>query len=209
MSASLVFQEVGLSPKANAARDRRNASVIRRKLINGYSDQQIIVGIGVQSVGLVKAASLVPYHFFIIWMLSLLSMATHNATLLTLVHDFRRDWVLRWMRQLLMFVNLALSCVFGVFVLQSKIRGLPSTLPIACVWRLEAESPNVGGIDYVGTIATIAGNCVVFGLATWYLQGRQQRFYRPIQMAGLVLMSAIAIGKSILSHWSKLSCESN
>lgn len=193
MSASLVFQEFQ-HPK------RCSPSVIRRKLINGYSDQQIIVGIGLQSVGLVKASTLVPYHFFLIWMLSLLSMATHNATLLTLVRDFRRDWVLRWMRQFLMFVNLALSCVYGVFVLQSKMRGLPSTLPIGCAWVLEDETPSVGGLDYVGTIITIAGNCVVFGLATWYLHNRQQKWYRPIQIAGLILMAAIAIGATTRAY---------
>ncbi|KAK0710809.1 hypothetical protein B0H67DRAFT_265660 [Lasiosphaeris hirsuta] len=186
LSASLIIQD--------SLRPAQSPSVIRRKLLSGYSDQQIIVGIGIQSVGLVKAASLVPYHFFLIWMLSLLSMATHNATLLTLVHDFRRDWVLRWLRQVLMFVNLGLSCVYGVFVLQSKIRGLPNTLPIGCAWVLDKEASSVGGLDYVGTIVVIAGNCVVFGLATWYLHSRQQRFYRAIQMIGLVLMAAIAIG---------------
>ncbi|AEO71001.1 uncharacterized protein THITE_2122912 [Thermothielavioides terrestris NRRL 8126] len=191
ISASLVLQELWhFWPTAGA----RNPSVIRRKLLSGYSDQQIMVGIGLQSVGLAKSRSLVPYHFFLIWMLALLSTATHNAALLALVHDFKRDWVLRWMRQLLMFVNLALSCVYGVYILQSKIKGLPNTLPIDCVWTLDSTTSNVGGLDYVGTIAAIAGNCVVFGLATWYLQSRRQRFYKAIQIVGLVLMSAIAIG---------------
>jgi hypothetical protein len=169
--------------------------VIRRKLLNGYSDQQIMVGIGLQSVGLAKSQSLVPYHFFLIWMLALLSTATHNAALLALVHDFKRDWVLRWMRQLLMFVNLALSVVYGVYLLQTKVKGLPGTLPIGCVWVFDSTSSNVGGLDYVGTIVAIAGNCVVFGLATWYLQSRRQRFYKAIQLVGLVLMCAIAIGE--------------
>ncbi|KAK3935147.1 hypothetical protein QBC46DRAFT_462242 [Diplogelasinospora grovesii] len=190
MSATLVLQEFRQSTKP---------STIRRKLINGYSDQQIIVGIGIQSVGLAKVDTLVPYHFFIIWMLSLLSMATHNATLLTLVRDFRRDWVLRWLRQFLMFVNLVLSCVYGVFVLQSKIKGLPNTLPIGCVWTLpDSNSSGVGSfLDYIGTIITIAGNCVVFGLATWYLHSREQRFYKIIQLVGMILMASIAIGATI------------
>lgn len=178
------------------SRTKENESVVRRKLLNGYSDQQIMVGIGLQSVGLVKSDSLVPYHFFLIWMLALLSMATHNAALLALAQDFKRDWVLRWTRQFLMFVNLALSCVYGVYVLQSKTKGLPDTLPIGCVWKIESTSSNVGGLDYVGTIVTIAGNCVVFGLATWYLQSRRQRFYQIIQVVGLILMSGIAIGMS-------------
>jgi uncharacterized phage infection (PIP) family protein YhgE len=157
-----------------------------------------MVGIGLQSIGLAKSNSLVPYHFFLIWMLALLSMSTHNAALLALVKDFKRDWVLRWMRQLLMFVNLALSCVYGIYVLQSKVKGLPNTLPIGCVWVLDSTASNVGGLDYVGTIVTIAGNCIVFGLATWYLQSRKQRFYKVVQVVGLILMSAIAIGMSCI-----------
>lgn len=169
---------------------------ILRKLLNNYSDQQILTGIGIQAVGLARADVLTGYHIFMIWMLSLLSMATHNATLLALVHDFRRDWVLRWLRQALMFVNLVLSCVLGIFVLESKIRGLPETLPIGCVWSVESDASKVGGLDYTGTIATMAGNAIVFGLATWYLHDRDhQRFYRPVQLAGLLLMAAIALGE--------------
>lgn len=138
---------------------------------------------------------MVGYHFFLIWMMALLALATHNATLLALVQDFRRDWVLRWLRQVLMFVNLVLSCVYGVYVLQSKIKGLPNTLPIGCVWSFDSTNSNVGGLDYVGTICSIAGNAVVFGLATWYLQSGQQRFYKAVQIVGLVLMTGIAIGE--------------
>lgn len=192
ISASLVLQE--LIWRTSSSNIHQNRSVIRRKLLSGYSDQQIMVGIGLQSIGLAKSNSLVPYHFFLIWMLALLSMATHNAALLALVKDFKRDWILRWMRQILMFANLALSCVYGIYVLQSKVKGLPNTLPIGCVWVLDSTTSNVGGLDYVGTIVTIAGNCIVFGLATWYLQSRKQRFYKVVQVVGLVLMSAIAIG---------------
>ncbi|KAM7199775.1 hypothetical protein V8F20_005645 [Naviculisporaceae sp. PSN 640] len=207
MSGSLVIQEFF---QPHLTRHNPNPSKIRRKLLNGYSDQQILVGIGVQSIGLAKSDVLVPYHFFIIWMLSLLSMATHNATLLTLVKDLQRDRVLRWLRQFLMFVNLALSCVFGAFVLQSKARGLPNTLPIACSWTFDqaareaagadgTETKNnvAQGLDYFGTIITVAGNCVVFGLATWYLQSRLQRFYKTVQLLGLVLMAGIAIGATV------------
>ncbi|KAM7201332.1 hypothetical protein V8F33_003432 [Rhypophila sp. PSN 637] len=200
MSGSLIIQEFWQS---SLRKHDPNPSKIRRKLLNSYSDQQIIVGIGIQSVGLAQSDVLVPYHFFIIWMLSLLSMATHNATLLTLVKDFQRDKVLRWLRQFLMFVNLALSCTFGAFVLQSKARGLPNTLPIACSWAggvHDNTGPNNNaayGLDYFGTIITIVGNCIVFGLATWYLQSRLQRFYRSVQLCGLVLMGGIAIGATV------------
>lgn len=142
---------------------------------------------------------MVPYHFFLIWMLSLLSMATHNATLLALVHDYRRDWVVRWLRQFLMFVNLALSCVSGIFVLEAVSKGLDDkTLPIACVWEIDGKgAPSTAGLSFAGTIAVIAGNCIIFGLATWYLHSRNQRFYQVIQIGGMVLMTAIAIGAAI------------
>lgn len=125
-------------------------------------------------------------------------MATHNAALLALVRDFRRDWILRWLRQALMAVNLVLSCVYGIFVLESKIKGLPATMPVACAWGAtpSGSSPDVGSA-YVATILTIAGNCVVFVLATWYLHSRAQRFFRTIQVVGLALMAMSAVGAAI------------
>ncbi|PHH82475.1 hypothetical protein CDD82_5888 [Ophiocordyceps australis] len=178
---------------------RGKSSKIRRKLLNGYSDSQILQGIGIQSVGLAKINTLVPYHFFLIWMLSLLSMSTHNATLLALVQDYRRDWVIRWLKQFLMFVNLALSCLSGVFVLQAVSKGLENgTLPIGCVWHLGGnEAPANIGLSYVGTIVVIAGNCIVFALATWYLHRRGQRFFKLVQSLGLLLMTATAVGAAV------------
>lgn len=173
---------------------------MRRKLLNSYSDQQILTGIGIQSVGLFKRDSMVPYHFFIIWMLSLLSMAVHNTALLALVHDSRRDWVLRWLRQFLMFVNLALSCVYGVFMLEAVQKNLTaSTLPIVCAWDPDTlqGKPTNSGLSYVGTIIVIAGNTIVFAMATWYLHSRTQKFYRATQLVGLVLMTASAVGATV------------
>ncbi|KAI1095379.1 hypothetical protein F5B19DRAFT_441287 [Rostrohypoxylon terebratum] len=193
LSASLIFQE---------ARNKSSSeSVLRRKLLNSYSDQQILTGIGIQSIGLAKVSSMVPYHFFLIWMLSLLSMAVHNATLLALARDFRRDWVLRWMRQLFMLANLVLSCVYGVYILRAVERGInDSTFPISCVW--EAATPSFApsgnyGLSFAGTIVVIAGNVLIFALATWYLHVRTQRFYVLFQVVGLVLMTAFSIGATV------------
>lgn len=174
---------------------------MRRKLLDGYSDSQLLQGIGIQSVGLVKMNTLVPYHLFLIWMMSLLATATHNATLLALVHDYRRDWVIRWLRQSLMFVNLALSCVLGIFVLQAVAKGLDDeTLPVACVWSNDVKSSSPGsaaGLSYVGTVVVIIGNCVVFGFATWYLHAQKRRFHNIVQLVGIGLMCAIAIGATV------------
>ncbi|KAI1642181.1 uncharacterized protein F4817DRAFT_353591 [Daldinia loculata] len=192
ISASLVFQEM---------RNVQKPSILRRKLLNSYSDQQILTGIGIQSVGLAKRTSLVPYHFFLVWMLSLLSMAVHNATLLALARDFRRDWVLRWMRELLMLVNLVLSCTYGIFILRSVQRGInDATFPVECAWRPETQNgPPAGNaaVSYVGTGAVIAGNVAIFALAIWYLHARTRRFYAAVQAVGLVLMAAFAVGATV------------
>ena len=187
--------------------DRRPPSLyttIVRKLLAAYSDQQLATGLGIQSVALVRATRTVPYHFFLVWCLSLLSTAVHNATLLALVRDFRRDWVLRWLRQGLMGLNLALGCVCGIFVLRGVARGMEqSTLPVSCVWDPSApaaEGPGAGamGASFVGTIAAIAGNVLVFAAATWYLHRRStRRWHRLVQFVGLALMAASAVGAAV------------
>ncbi|KAH9898754.1 hypothetical protein F4778DRAFT_194539 [Xylariomycetidae sp. FL2044] len=212
LSASLIFQEFRSDTNTNPNKpssSSSSSSTLRRKLLSSYSDQQILTGIGIQSVGLAKVDTLVPYHFFVVWMLSLLSIAVHNATLLALVRDYRRDWVLRWLRQFLMFVSLALSCVSGIFVLQAVRRGLTDdNYPVACVWvsklggngESENKPASDAALSYAGTIAVIAGNVVVFVLATWYLHMRtrqRRRLYRATQLAGLVLMTCTAVGAAI------------
>ncbi|KIW04950.1 uncharacterized protein PV09_04115 [Verruconis gallopava] len=181
------------------ARKGTSEAKILRKMLQSFSDQQILYGIGIQSVGLAKMESMVPYHFFIIWMLSLLSTATHLSTLLALVNDFKRDWVLRWIRQFLMFVNLVLSCVFGIFVLMVTLKNMNPTLPVACVWELETKgAPSNAALSIAGTIAVIVGNAVVFILGVWYLHSRKKgRWVKTAQIVGLVLMIAIAVGATV------------
>ena len=169
----------------------KEAKVIR-KLLLSLSDQQIITGIGIQSVGLAKMKTMVPYHFFIIWMLSLLSTATHIGTLLALVNDFKRDWVLRWLRQFFMFVNLVLSVISGIFILMATMKDLKQTLPIACVWVVSSTgAPSNAGISIAGTIAVISGQCIFFGVGVWYLHIRERRWITLIQTVGLLVMVAI------------------
>jgi hypothetical protein len=177
---------------------RKSEAKVIRKLLLSLSDQQVITGIGIQSVGLAKMRSLVPYHFFIIWMLSLLSTATHIGTLLALVNDFKRDWVLRWLRQFFMFVNLVLSCVSGVFVLMAAMKDLKPTLPIACVWQVSSTgAPSNAGISIAGTIAVIAGQCIFFAVGVWYLHIKERQWVTLIQTVGLVVLVAIGAGAAI------------
>ncbi|CAG8976098.1 hypothetical protein HYALB_00002377 [Hymenoscyphus albidus] len=176
----------------------RSEAKVFRKLLLSFSDQQVITGIGIQCVGLAKMEFMIPYHFFIIWMLSLLSTATHIGALLALVSDFKRDWVLRWLRQFFMFINLVLSCISGIFLLMSTMKHLPATLPIACVWRLPAnKAPSNAGISIAGTIAVITGNLILFVLGVWFLHVKERKWLRSIQIVGLVVSVAIGVGAAV------------
>jgi hypothetical protein len=181
MSAIIVLHEL-----------RKSEAKVIRKLLLSLSDQQVITGIGIQCVGLAKMKTMVPYHFFIIWMLSLLSTATHIGTLLALVNDFKRDWVLRWLRQFFMFVNLVLSCVSGVFILMATMKDLKQTLPIACVWQVSSTgAPSNAGISIAGTIAVISGQCIFFAIGVWYLHVKERRWITLVQTVGLFVMVVI------------------
>jgi hypothetical protein len=159
-----------------------------------------VTGIGIQSLALAKMRSMVPYHFFIIWLLSLLSTATNLATLLALVNDFRRDWVLRWIRQVLMLINMLLGILSGIFILQTVMKNLEPRLPIACVWEVEKSGHAAGNaaLSIAGTIAVIVGQLVVFIFATWYLHNRANpTWLKSVQVAGLFVLIAMGIGATV------------
>lgn len=132
-------------------------------------------------------------------MVSLLSTAIHNSTMLVLIGSFHSDRVLRWLRQVLMFFNLVLGCVFGVCMLQVVQRDLEhSTLPTACAWSVQnASSEGDKALSFVGTILVIAGNCLVFAAATWVLHDRRQMGFKWIQLAGIAAMTAIAVAATV------------
>jgi hypothetical protein len=142
---------------------------------------------------------MVPYHFFIVWLLSLLSTATNLATLLALVNDFKRDWVLRWLRQFLMFINLLLGCVTGIFVLRSVMKNLEPRLPIGCIWHAaDRDGASNAALSVAGTIAVIAGNVLVFTFSTWYLHARANpRWLKSVQVVGLLILIAMGIGATV------------
>lgn len=143
--------------------------------------------------------TMVPYHFFIIWLLSLLSTATNLATLLALVNDFKRDWVLRWIRQILMLINMFLGILSGVFILQTVTKNLEPRLPIACVWEVESRgSASNAALSIAGTSAVIAGQVITFGFATWYLHNRSNpKWLKTVQVIGLVACLAMGIGATV------------
>ena len=137
-------------------------------------------------------------------MLSLCSTATNFAALLALVHDFKRDWVLRWIRQIAMAVNTALTIVLGVLVLEVQLKKLPQTLPVGCVWDkeflalpdVEKATSNTGSnaLSTIGTIAVIVASGIIFVLGTWYLHLRVQIWGRTVRVASLFVLWAMAIG---------------
>ena len=177
---------------------RKSEAKVIRKLLLSLSDQQVITGIGIQCVGLAKMQTMVPYHFFIIWMLSLLSTATHIGTLLALVNDFKRDWVLRWLRQFFMFVNLLLSIVSGIFVLMTVMKSLPATLPISCVWQVPSRGhASNAGISIAGTIAVMVGQLLFFMIGVWYLHVKNRAWLKAIQLVGLLALAALGVGAAV------------
>lgn len=165
------------------------------KLLLSFSDQQIVTGIVLQGIGLLKMKSLAPYHFFILWMLSLLSTVTHINTLLALINDFKRDWILRWVRQFFMLVNLVLSVTCGIILLMVVVKDLEPTLPIACVWKVPSTStPHNVWISITGTIAVIAGQGIFFVVSVWYLHVKEKRMIPFIQISGLIFFTTVGIG---------------
>ncbi|KAI8936525.1 hypothetical protein NX059_006929 [Plenodomus lindquistii] len=178
---------------------KSTSAPVCRKLLQSWSDQQILTGIGIQSVGLAKMKTMVPYHFFIIWLLSLLSTATNLATLLALVNDFKRDWVLRWIRQLLMLVNMFLGILSGVFILQTVLKNMEPRLPIACVWEVSSRgSSSNAALSIAGTIAVIVAQVVTFALATWYLHNKSNpKWLKSVQVVGLIACLAMGVGATV------------
>ncbi|KAJ4367562.1 hypothetical protein N0V83_007146 [Neocucurbitaria cava] len=178
---------------------KSTSAPVARKLLQSFSDQQILTGIGIQSIGLAKMKSMVPYHFFIIWLLSLLSTVTNLATLLALVNDFKRDWVLRWIRQIFMLINMFLGILSGIFILQTVLKDMEPRLPIACVWEVESRGHSSNAaLSIAGTIAVIAGQVIVFVVATWYLHNRSNpQWLKMVQVVGLAACLAMGIGATV------------
>lgn len=143
--------------------------------------------------------TMAPYHFFIIWLLSMLSTATNLATLLALVNDFKRDWVLRWIRQVLMLINMFLGILSGIFILQTVLKNMEPRLPIACVWEVESRpGATNAALSIAGTIALIAAQIITFVLATWYLHNRSNpKWLKTVQVAGLGACLAMGIGATV------------
>ena len=97
-----------------------------------------------------------------------------------------------------MFVNLALSCVSGVFVLKDITKQISPTLAIACVWQDTATQPRTDMTrSLAGTIAVIVGQCLVYAMAVWYLHSKSQRWLQITRAVSFVVLMAIGVGATV------------
>lgn len=98
-----------------------------------------------------------------------------------------------------MLVNLLLGVLSGIFILQSVMKNLEPTLPIACVWEVEKRgTPSNAALSVAGTIAVIAGQVIVFVLSTLYLHTRTNpRWMKSLQAVGLVILFAMGVGATL------------
>ena len=97
-----------------------------------------------------------------------------------------------------MFINLVLSMASGIFILESVMKDLQPTLPIACVWDVQSHSaaPNAG-ISVAGTIVVMAGNAIFFALGVWYFHVKDPKWLKNVQVFGLLVLIAIGAGAAM------------
>ena len=193
-STSLLLSAIVVSYHVRGRSDVR----VLRNILLSLSDQQIIIALAFQTVGLIRMWAMVHYHFFTLWMLSLLSTVTHLSMLLALVDDYKRDLVMRWIRSSLIFANVALSTTCGVLIVIAEMRNLRLTLPIGCTLQPPpyARSFNVGTSGVV-IIVVMTAHWLSFGLGTWALLNRRLKCLKRVQVIGLLVLVAIGIWSAV------------
>jgi ACR3 family arsenite efflux pump ArsB len=90
--------------------------------------------------------------------------------------------------------------LYGVFVLETVLRDLSPTLPIACIWVDHAKdtaAQSNKALSVVGTIAVVAVTVILFVLSTWYLHMRRQRWGKIVRSVGLLVLVALAVGAAV------------
>lgn len=94
-----------------------------------------------------------------------------------------------------MLINILLSVVMGIFVLEDVVKQVSPTLAIGCVWHNPATTQRDDvTISIVGTVAVMVGQVLVFAMATWYLHSKDRRWLSIARAVGLIILLAIAIG---------------
>jgi hypothetical protein len=98
-----------------------------------------------------------------------------------------------------MLINMFLGILSGIFILQSVLKNLEPMLPIGCVWEVDSRgSSSNAAVSIAGTIAVIAGQAIVFVLATWYLHNRANpKWLKSVQVLGLIVCTAMGVGATV------------
>jgi len=175
---------------------------IARQLVAGYSEQQLIKGIAIQAVTIFGYMdTMVPYHFFLIWMITTVSTATHCIALLALQTELKMDWGIRWLKQFFMFVNLMFSCVMSIFLFMEIQKQVTPTLPMACIFRdypvITPRSISDIRISQAGTVSVIVGQCAIFIMSLLWLHSAKNGWYNPLRALSYLFLTAISIGGTV------------
>ncbi|KAF2753760.1 hypothetical protein EJ05DRAFT_521632 [Pseudovirgaria hyperparasitica] len=195
---ALAFLITMFEPLCETRRKLDAIAIIMRKLLVAFSDQQIITGIGVLVISLTKMGSLDFYHFYMVYLIGCFATFCHMATTITLFRQYREDWLMKRIRQLLMGLNAMLSLVVAMFLLRFLFRKLVQTLPIACAWDKalgqEAISENpIWGKPILLIIIVIMCHMLLFGLGIYFLNIKEGKSTKLIQCFTLGVLSAACI----------------
>ena len=132
---------------------------VLEKLLLGFSDQQIVTGIGIQLVGFAKICSYSIYHARIIGGLSILSTLTHLLALYVLQDYFLRNPIVARFRIPLLVVN-------GLLIIPTTpILWISSTVSYSAPGACAYASLPIPGEAYENTAHVVILICV----ALWFV----------------------------------------
>lgn len=126
-----------LTKYGGARLDRIREIIIRSKLLFkvllSFSDQQMVTGFALLTVGLVQIESITEYHFAIVSNLSILSFVVHDTTAVILQDDIVRHRMTRHWRGVVvigsMLITIAIQLPDGHYYAMEDYG-----LPVKCIW---------------------------------------------------------------------------
>ena len=126
-----------LTKYGGARLDRIRETIINSKLLFkvllSFSDQQMVTGFAMLTVGLVQIESITEYHFAIVSNLSILSFVVHDTTAVILQDDIVRHRMTRHWRGVVvigsMLITIAIQLPDGHYYAMEDYG-----LPVKCIW---------------------------------------------------------------------------
>lgn len=152
------------------------------------------------AVALCMIGAIVPYHFTLIFWMSLLVMASNSASLIILYTDFRRNPWVKWSRVFFMFLNWALSTVIGVFHAMVDRRGLGrKTLPMKCLLTTGLAA-KMDTMNFIFDCFGLSANFIMLLNAMWYLLRAPKKRTRQkvFTAASLLMMVGFGITATVM-----------